>query len=83
MDPIPHTTQKNRRNLKKNVGKLKKEKNPQNNPYKNQEEMNAFFSYVQNKMADERKGADHKRSSCKKEINKFSNMSIKQKVSID
>ena len=35
------------------------------------------------KMAEERKHSDHKRSACKKELNKFSDMSLEQKAASD
>ena len=34
-------------------------------------------------MAEERKNLDRKRSACKKELNKFYDMSLKQKASMD
>ena len=45
--------------------------------------MNTVFKYVQRKMADERKKTDRKRSTCKKELNKFSDMSLEQKAASD
>ena len=45
--------------------------------------MNAVFNYVQKKMADERKHTDRNRSACKQELNKYSNMSLEQKATMD
>ena len=45
--------------------------------------MNAIFNYVQNKMTDKRKHKDLKMSPCKKELNKFSDMSIKKNARMD
>ena len=55
----------------------------QNNSHKTQEEMNVVFNYVQKKMVEKRKRVDCNRPACEQELNQFSNMSIKQKTTMD
>ena len=81
--PNPTHNTKNCCNLKKHVDKLKNENPCRNGSHKTQEEMNTVFNYVQKKMADKRKRVDRNRSNRKQELNKFSDMSLEQKATMD
>ena len=45
--------------------------------------MNVILNYVQKKISDKPKRTDRERSDCKKEFNKFSDMSLEKKAAMD
>ena len=65
------------------IQKSLKSKTPIKTNSKTQEEMNVVLNYAQKKMTDKRKRKDCKKSAYKKELNKFSNMSLKKKATMD
>ena len=81
--PNPTHNTKNCRNLKKHVENIKKENACKNYSCKTQEELNKVFQYINKKIAEDRNHANHKRSACKKELNQFSDMSIKQSAEMN